>query len=112
MSTEDNQRWKVSDFWTEPLNLHKITRKTWSSAAPHNHALFVLFFSLNLRSSQSGPPGQIMHAGSLITADTSLAEPGWNFSQTFGRHQAQSARGGTAPHRATPLRSKSTIIKY
>lgn len=45
-------------------------------------------------------------------ADTSLAEPRWNFSQTFGGHRAQPTRAGTAPLWATPLRSESSIIEY
>lgn len=39
--------------------------------------LFVFFLLLNVH--QSGPPGQIMQAGSLIMADTILAKLGWNF---------------------------------
>lgn len=51
-----------------------------------------LFFSLNPH--QSSPPGQIMRAESLIMADTSLAEPGWNFSQNFGGRWGRPARTG------------------
>lgn len=72
--------------------------------------MLCLFFSLNLR--QRGPPGQIMQAGSLIMADTGLAEPGWNFSQTFGGCRGQPIRAGIAQLGATPLRPKSSIIEY
>lgn len=72
--------------------------------------MLCLFFSLIL--CQSGPPGQIIQARSLIMADSSLAEAGWKFSQTFGGRRGQPMRARLAQLRATPLRSKSSIIEY
>lgn len=53
-------------------------------------ALCLFFLLLNLH--QSGPPGQILPAGNPITADTILAEPGWNFSEDTERTPSYPAK--------------------
>lgn len=76
------------------------------------HQITLCFFLLNPCQSQSGPPGQIMRAGSLITADISLAKFRWNvgvFSQTFRSHKNLDC--STLSHISEVKQSHSWILK-